>query len=118
MNKNEWNTLTEAAAIGNRDAIWDAHGIALEDSDENLPAIDRAAFQALHDLADTTKDLATAAAAIARDMERLQDSIVRGFAVNGLGELQGRGCRLDQLCALREERAAKVRMLTNLATQD
>lgn len=114
---NNWDELMVAAAKGDDTPVWNEQGNRLE-GDYEITPLERLAFSAVHDLASVTKDLLQASAAIVRDMEGVQRSIANGYSVNSLGELQSRGSRLDQLCALREAKAQHARALINTLTRD
>lgn len=112
-----WNELMIAAAKGDSTPVWNEQGNRME-SDYEVTPLERLAFAALIELASVSEDLLRASRDIVNDMERMQRSIAEGYSVNSLGELQGRGSRLDQLCAVREARAQNARALINTLTRD
>ncbi len=56
----------------------------------------------LNSLNDKSDQLMAAARALSSDMDRLVQTITAGYSVNGLGEIQSRGSRLDILCGERQ----------------
>ena len=72
---------------------------------------------ARRDVERVEKELAHSARRLEADMRTLLERLDEDRAVNGLGEVQGRGFDVDRLCALRQAKLEEVQRLEWLAAQ-
>lgn len=63
-------------------------------------------------------DLVKMADSLRDELDRVRKAVQAGHHVNGLGELQSRGPRFDQLCALREQAVEFQHMAWHMVARD